>query len=386
MRVVLHAGLHKSATTFTQSWWGQVYDAPSGPEDAWYPVREGQRPTGHSYLFRPLLRAFTALEDPDLVLVSLTAQPEPVSLADVVTEADQRGVATLVLSSEDVDRARPADVPAIVEALGPHDLTVLLTASRPVHRWCANWQTMVRRGLADNPRGAAPLVERISALKPGRLEELLRMLPATRRVVRLVQTDPAEPDLPRDLARIVGLPEAPHTPDKLARNRSLGTDTEVLRRINAAGQGLGSFRGGTQRFDELRQAGFRFRDLDAGDDFALSDTCWEAARIEQRLLQEPPSDLALEVHDPHGLLPGWLDPTPPQWYVDISRREAVLPELEPLPDPAEQLWRMRQEREAYLSLLQQSEQQLRRARRRARHGATRIAELEQQVRDLGSRP
>lgn len=384
MRIVLHAGLHKSATTFTQSYWGQVYDVPGA---AWYPVREDHRPTGHSYLFRPLLRAFTALDDPDLVLAALTAPAEPVSLADVVAEAEAHGVGTLVLSSEDVDRAQPADLPAIAEALGGHELTLLLTATKPVHRWCANWQTMVRRGLADNPRASAPMVERISALTPGRLEELLRMLPAARHVVRLVQTDPAEPDLPRDLARLVGLPEPTSTPEKASRNVSLGVETEVLRRINAAGQGIGSFRGGSQRLGELRAAGFTFRDLvDAEPDFALSDTAWESARVERDLLAAPPADLALEVHDPHGLLPDWLDPTLPEWYDEISRREAVLPELESLPHPAEQLWRVRQERAAYLTLLRASEQQTKQARQRARRGARRVAELEQQVRDLGGTP
>lgn len=384
VRIVLHAGLHKSATTFTQSFWGQVYNEPG---ETWYPVRDGHRPSGHQYLFRPLLRAFTACDDADLVLASMTARPEPETLADVVARAEREGVETLLLSCEDVDRVQRADLPGLLGALGRHDVTLLLTVTRPVHRWCANWQTMVRRGLAENPRGAARQIERIAALTPGRLEELARWIPAARRVVRIVETDPPEPDLPRDLARVLGLPDIGEQPAALSRNVSLGVDIEVLRRINAADQGIGTFRGGAERLSVLRGDGFAYRDVEGLEpEFVVSETCWEAARVEQDFLARPLADLEVEVHDPHDLLARWLDPEPPTWYSRISRQEAVVPALDVLPAVGEQLWRIRQERAAYQSLLEMAEQQVRRVRRRATKQGERIAALEQQVRDLEGRP
>lgn len=344
MRIVLHAGLHKSATTLTQSFWGQVWDEP-GP--TWYPKRAGQSP-GHSYLFRPYLRAFTERDDPDLVLVSLSTHANGDALPRVVARAEQQGVETLVLSSEDLDRVQPVDVPGVVAALGPHELTVLITATRPVHRWCANWQTLVRRGLDENPKGSARVIERIAALTPGRLETLARTWPASRVVVRLVETEPAEPDLPRDLAQTLGLPEIGATPATLSRNASLGTDIEVLRRINGADQGLGMSRGGAQRLNELRGDGFTYRSREGSDDeFVLTETAWEAARVEQQFLSRLPAGPAMTLHDPRELLSRWLEPELPDWYATIRRREAIVPELDPLPDRSEQLWRMRQERAAY---------------------------------------
>lgn len=384
VRIVLHAGLHKSATTFTQSFWAQVYGEPG---DTWYPVREGQGPSGHQYLFRPFLRAFTLGDDPDLVLASLTARPESETLVDVVARAEQEGVQTLLLSSEDLDRVQQADLPDLLAALGAHETTLLLTVTRPVHRWCANWQTMVRRGLSESPRGAARQIERVAALTPGRLEELARWFPASRRVVRIVETDPPEPDLPRDLARILGLPDPGSQPQALSRNVSLGVDIEVLRRMNQADLSIGTFRGGAARLAALRGDGFTYRDVEGlAADYALSETCWEAARVEQELLARPPADLETEVHDPHDLLARWLDPTPPPWYVQVSQQEAVVAELDDLPDTGEQYWRVRQERSAYQALLDKAEQQVKRVLRRTKKQAARIADLEQQVRDLGGDP
>jgi len=68
----------------------------------------------------------------------------------------------------------------------------------------------------------------------------------------------------------------------------------------------------------------------------------EAATVEAAWLSDLDSLL-----DPHGLLATWTDPTLQEWYRTISRREAVVPELEGAEDRETQLWRARQERGAY---------------------------------------
>ncbi|CAN5397518.1 hypothetical protein BH11ACT8_BH11ACT8_26420 [soil metagenome] len=97
MRVVLHAGLHKSATTYVQSFWAQAYDDPAGT--CWYPTQHAGDATGHSWLVRPLLQAFTAYGDPDLVLGAARPADVATSLTDVVRAAVAQGTETLVLSS-----------------------------------------------------------------------------------------------------------------------------------------------------------------------------------------------------------------------------------------------------------------------------------------------
>ncbi|CAN5397492.1 hypothetical protein BH11ACT8_BH11ACT8_26410 [soil metagenome] len=272
---------------------------------------------------------------------------------------------------------RDADLPALHEAFAGHHVTLVLTVTAPVHRWCANWQTLVKRGLAEYPLPAAAHIEQVAALTPGRLESLLRGLPATERRVRLVRTSPAEPALPRELATWLGLPDLGEDPSTVHRNASLGVDTEVMLRINRAGLAIGTFVGGGALLRRLREEGFTYEDVPGLEtEFGLSETFREAARVEQALLYDAPADLGLVVDDPHGLLAGWCEETPPSWYTEISRRRAVLPELEPAYGPAEQLWRARQQLAAAQARAQEAEALVQKVRRRAKRLAARVAELE----------
>ena len=268
--------------------------------------------------------------------------------------AARRGTGTLLLSSESLDRAVEEDRPQLVEALGDHDLTVVLTATRPAHRWCSGWQTLVKQGLAQYPADAASHILDFAALRPGRLAELVQLLPATRRVVRLVRTSPPEPGLAAGLAASLGLPDHERAAEQPMRNTSLGIDTEVVLRINRADLALGTSQDGKRLLAELRGEGFSYRD-DAGlaDRYAFPDALAEGADAEAAWLAAPGP--GVEVLDPHGLLTDWADPTAPEWYAEISRREAVVPALEPAEDRETQLWRARQERAAYQRRLQRAQ-------------------------------
>ncbi len=353
MQIILHAGLHKSGTTSVQAGWSAAYaDHP----DVGYP-RRGDGPPGHHDLFRPLLLAFSEGRAADLAgaraRYALRGQRGP-GLAEVVASAASRGTGTLLLSSESLDRAVEEDRPALVEALGGHDLTVVLTATRPAHRWCSGWQTLVKQGLAQYPREAAPHILDFAALRPRRLADLVQLLPATRRVVRLVRTSPPEPGLAADLAASLGLPDHERAAEQPMRNTSLGIDTEVVLRINRADLALGTSRDGKRLLAELRGDGFSYRD-DAGlaERYALTDAIAEGAGAEAAWLGSPAP--GVEVLDPHGLLADWADPAVPEWYAEISRREAVVPALEPREDRETQLWRVRQERAAYLRRVQREQ-------------------------------
>jgi hypothetical protein len=351
VRIILHAGLHKSGTTSLQASWNAAYaDHP----DVWYPRRGAGGPPGHHDLVRPLLTAFTEGRDVDLVAASVAWSLRPQrgeSLDDVVAAARERGVGTLLISSEDLDRARPADRAALGEVLGAEDVTLLLTATRPAHRWCSGWQTLVKHGLAQYPRDAEPLLLDFAGLRPGRLAELLDVLPSRRRVVRLVRSSPPEPDLAADLAEALGLPDHQLAAGRPLQNTSLGTDTEVVLRINRADLALGTSKAGRRLLAELRGDGFGYRD-DTGlaERYALPDAHVEGSAAEAAWLSAPGA--GVEVLDPHGLLTGWADPTVPEWYAEISRREAVVPALEPREDRETQLWRVRQERAAFQRRLQ----------------------------------
>ena len=354
MRIILHAGLHKSGTTSLQASWNAAYaDHP----EVCYPRRGDGRPPGHHDLVRPLLTAFTEGRDVDLVAAGVAWSLRPKrgeSLGDVVAAARERGVGTLLISSEDLDRARRPDHEALGQVLGGEDVTLLLTATRPAHRWCSGWQTLVKHGLAQYPRDAEDLLLDFAALRPGRLAELLDLVPARRRVVRLVRSSPPEPDLAADLAEALGLPDHELAAGRPLQNTSLGTDTEVVLRINRADLALGTSRAGKLLLAELRGAGFSHReDPGLAERYALTDAHAEGSKAEAAWLAAPGA--GVEVLDPHGLLTDWADPAVPEWYAEISRREAVVPALEPREDRETQLWRVRQERAAYQRRLQRVE-------------------------------
>ena len=351
MRIILHAGLHKSGTTSVQASWSAAY---AEHPDVYYP-RRGHGPPGHHDLFRPLLVAFSEGRAADLAgaraRYALRGERGP-GLADVVASAAGRGTGTLLLSSESLDRAAEEDRPWLVEALGDHDLTVVLTATRPVHRWCSGWQTLVKQGLAQYPADAAAHVLDFAALRPGRLQALSLLLPAGRRVVRLVRTAPPEPDLAAGLAAVLGLPDAERVSGQGSRNASLGADTEVVLRINRAGAALGTSRAGRELLENLRGAGFAHRDdKRLAARYALPAAFERLAADEAAWLEGPAAAEGVEIVDPHGALRDWPDPTPPDWYAEISRREAVVPVLDDALAAAEdcdtQLWRARQELSVY---------------------------------------
>ena len=154
---------------------------------------------------------------------------------------------------------------------------------------------------------------------------------------------PPEPDLAADLAAALGLPDAGSATALPVRNASLGTDTEVVLRINRADLALGTDRAGRELLERLRGDGFAYRDAPGLEErYAVPDEVLEAAAVEAAWLAGLDTLL-----DPHGLLATWTDPALPEWYRTISRREAVVPELEGAEDRETQLWRARQQRAAY---------------------------------------
>lgn len=358
MRIVLHAGLHKSGTTAVQTAWRAAYGLRDG---VWYPNNPKARQPGHHALVWPLLGAFTSEQAPDLVLARrrLRGGLATDALASVVGEAEAAGVDVLVISSEDLDRITARDVPAMSESLAGHDVTGVLTVTRPAHRWCAGWQELVKHGLSAYPSAAAEHVLTFAALRKGRLAEIARLLPVSRMVVRLVRTDPPEPDLAQELADVVGLTYSPDGTVKQVANRSLGTSIEIVRRINAADAGLGTM--DVEAKTLLRS--LRGRELDYVDvpglerQYRFPAELEQSAQAELDFLESRDAE-HLTVVDPHDLRSVWTELTPPAWYVQISRREAVVPELDVVRDPAEQLWRARQERVALRARLARAEAKL----------------------------
>jgi hypothetical protein len=407
MRVVLHVGLHKSGSTHVQAEWQAAF---ADGVVVRYPGQGERRLPGHHALVWPMLLAYRDQQPADLVWPRQRRRLEEGGFAAVVAQAAADGVETLLISSEELDRLQAADVPRLTAVLEEHEVTVLATVTRPVHRWCSSWQALVRHGLGGYPRESAAHVADYASLRPGRLAELLATLPDARRIVRLVRTSPVEPELARTLAEAVGcawpsdLPDGPvpgaavprdvqsdarpDAPD--LRNIAMGVDIEVLRRLNHAGLTLGTVHGDAERLiEELRGDGFRYRDDPAlAERYEPPESVWVAAREERTFLSEGAEQAGVTVLDPHALLDDWLADVRPEWYDAISRREADLPTLVQR-DPVDALWRAHQERAVLEVRLARTQQRLERlARRQAERQAEDRAQrkAERQAEDGAERP
>ncbi|HTW21497.1 MAG TPA: hypothetical protein VME70_14960 [Mycobacteriales bacterium] len=348
MRIVLHAGLHKSGTTSVQHMWRQAF--ARGGEGVWYPGQKGARHPGHHAFVWPLLVAFTERRANDLIW-SATRSAHKGDLADVLKAAERRGVQTLLISTEELDRVEPEDVDRLGTLLSGHDVTAVFTATRPVHRWCSGWQELVKHGSSQYPRDAAEDIMAFASLAEGRLQQLTELIPAARHIIRVVRTNPPEDDLAQDLSELAGLTWPAGLRPARTHNVSMGVDVEVLRRINRLDLSLGTVDGGGRPLiAALKPAEPRYAERpELADAYELPPAFWAATKAESEFLADPGA--GVDVVDPHGELEHWRSGEVPDWYAEVRTRELVVPQLDVPVDPDEMLWRVRQERSALRNLL-----------------------------------
>ncbi|MDQ3178445.1 MAG: hypothetical protein M3Q72_13040 [Actinomycetota bacterium] len=355
MKIVVHAGLHKSGTTSIQGHWREAFGKP-GP--VWYPSRRrnGNLRAHHAY-FWPLLDAFVGERPAYLEWAAAGGARTGLSLRVLIDEAVGRDVQVLLMSTEELEQLQAGDVPRFQRLFAKHEVTMALTVSRPLHRWCSGWQSLVKHGLAEYPRDAARHVQACVSLTPGRLEELVTLLPAHRRLVRVVRTSPPEDSLAEQLASTLGLSWPGSAGPLTLRNTSLGTDVEILRRMNRADLSLGTIAGnGRQILKRLKDSVHSYRERpELAEAYEPPEELWAAAEAEHEFLVERAGAAGVEVVDPHGQLADWMGSRPSDWYVEISRREAVIPELEAPMELTEQLWRVRQARYSLQAQLERAD-------------------------------
>jgi len=327
MRVVVHAGLHKSGTTTVQHAFRAGYPA-DGP--VCYPAVDGAFRTGHARLVWPLMAATAA---------NARSHPPERPLAELVRAAEARGAEAFVVSSEELTRIGPGDADRLTEALGGVPDVVLVTVTPPVHRWGSAWAEITKGGATERPADALPHIAATMHLAGGALARYIATLPARRRVVRVVRTDPPEPDLPAAVARCLGLPPPPGIHARL--NASPGTRVELVRRLNAAGLPAQPDPDGRHaRALALLAPAWRPRPGRRPDPAAWRPPAWlpAAAAAERDFLLAPPDGVTVE--DPHGLLPGWAEADPPGWMVALGAH-AWGPPFREQPSGAEVRWLVR---------------------------------------------
>lgn len=330
MRIVVHAGLHKSGTTTVQAALHRAYGTVDPASGTWYPDGAAGFGPNHAAHVWPFLAATQGSAQGD--------RPER-PLAEIVRDAEARGVRTLILDTEELARLREGDVPGLLGALGRRPAVIVVTVTTPVHRWAAGWQELPKAGHPGLPAAHEEHLAETLHLRTGALAAFLVLLPAARRIVRVVRTDPPEPDLPARIADLLGVP--PPTIPEPARNRGLGTHVELVRRLNAAGLPAAPDpdRAHARAFALLAPA-WRTRPGRPRDPAAWLPPAWlpAAAAAERDHLLAPPDGVVVE--DPHGLLAGWADARPPAWMTELATGH-WWPPLRERPSAAEVRWLVR---------------------------------------------
>jgi hypothetical protein len=345
MRLVIHAGLHKSGTSSVQAAWASAYSS-QGP--MWYPSFAGQIDSSHLSLFAPHLDLF-AESDIRYMEFARTRLLGGPSLVDVLAEAVANGLEQLVLSSETLDQASARDLLRLGRLFADCETTVLFTVTRPVHRWCSVWQELVKHGLTETPLNAVDDITGNASLIPGRLRQLVENFPAARKIVRVIRTVPREASLAEDLAHLVGLGNLTSDSPDSQLNLSLGSDTELLRALNRAGQTLGLLT--TESVEAFRVA----EALPAGGrpalppaprrEFQIPEIVGAAAQAELIFFAEASAAGVIELVDPHDELAHWARLDAPEWYRQIPERAAAENTADILADDprhlASRLWEIR---------------------------------------------
>lgn len=289
--VMMHLGLHKSASTFIQESWLATFSAPRG--GVWYPPPSAFGP-GHASI------AWWASDRRDFAGVVQTP------VAAVLNEAEDLDVETVLLSSEEFDTLGPDQLAVLRDALTGVELTVLLVMSRPRSRFLSAWQELLKQGRSGSQLDLFRPTCGLARLEQGWLTGFLGALEPARALVRLIDPQVPNPALPMDVLERMGLQPVPGSQDASAQaNRSLDQmSSDLLAEFNSMTSRT-SDAGRRYLLTELLQsdAWRAHQGSPIALEAAVSADLHELAVTEYEELKALGS--SCEVWDPDGLLAAW---------------------------------------------------------------------------------
>lgn len=315
LRLVLHAGLHKSGTTTVQQALRAAYGTPRN--GVWFPLMDDPG-FGHELIVWTMRGSLQ--ETIEGLAATQVSGVRPVHLHTFITQAVERGVEVLVISAEGFDQSTPEVAAVLRSEIGAVPTTLVLTVTRPVHRWFSVWQEWVKHGAATRPLDSPTLFAASSLTAPGALRRQLELLPHDEVVIRLVRPSPPEPDLAGDLLAACGITPVADLAAARPTNQGLGVDIELLRRLNALGITVGI--GAHERFSRFETFRAAVRREPGGRppraEYGLPAWFTAAAREEADFLRELAGRPGVTVLDPQGQLDQWTDISIPEWVVEMA--------------------------------------------------------------------
>jgi hypothetical protein len=297
VRVLLHAGLNKTGTTYVQSTWLRTFAEPQ--ESVWYPTPEDSGP-GHAQI--------------GWWIRDRRNPPTPVRpLPGVIREAQRRGVSVLLLNTEALSGLREEQAQRLHVPLIEHEVTVLLTLTPPSHRWPSVWQERVKHGWSTSQAESRNWVTKGAGLLPGRLPSLITTYSKYEVLIRLVRPTPMERNLPADLLRIARVPFDQDVMVPGAElNQSIGhAEAHLLRALNelhpgGAATGAGRILLDALQSHQLWRERVPFRKVEV--DEALRPYVSDLAHREAETLTSLSDRGMVQLVDPHRLLSRWWEP------------------------------------------------------------------------------
>ena len=200
--VILHVGLHKSASTSIQHAWLERFGWVR--EGVWYPPPSAFGP-GHASI------AWWAADRRDFAAVVHT----PVEA--VLLAAERKGVDRLLLSSEEFDTLEPDQFTRLSNAFSGLRVTVVLVLARPRARFLSAWQELLKEGRSGAQNELFTDCCRLARLDPGWATGMVGALQPDAVAIRLIDPQRTDASLPERLLQRVGVDSPPPGPASTPR-------------------------------------------------------------------------------------------------------------------------------------------------------------------------
>lgn len=218
MKIYFHIGPHKTGTTSIQSYLLERLGSEQAEVPVWYP-KPAQSGPGHAHLAKQMVEyAEIGGEHP---------------LRTVIDQAEEAGVAKLILSSENFSVITAKVLAACAEALQEKDVTLVTTQNSLIYRAASRWQEWVKGRRTESLQDSVDLVLKSPGYNPLLLAIFAKAICPSEIVVVYSQPNDAPSALVERMNECLGLENVPEIEMDRRLNRSLGwIEVETLRRFN----------------------------------------------------------------------------------------------------------------------------------------------------------
>lgn len=235
MKIIIHAGLHKSGTTYVQNTWRNWFHEDNF---TYYPDFSNLN-SGHELIAWHNSQAYHLTKVPYLAFYKSRNLPTQ-SLSSLIQFSQYNNYQTLLISAEEFDNYTKSDLESLNKELAGCDVTLIITITPPTHRYFSGWQELVKHAFKKNYFFGFNNIIRFSKLKKSQLNKFISKFPATTKEIYLVDPSQIDPHLPAKLLH--NCTDIKFTEKELITefyNRNIGGSIGILHFLNKKGYTAG---------------------------------------------------------------------------------------------------------------------------------------------------